>query len=132
MLPPLFLFLGLALADDPGAAEVPAVWTVAMPLGVPQFAHGEKTRGFRFCGVQAVGIGTTVYSQVQMLALAQSEEPGGLEELAWRRASAVSSAVTGLAWLASVIDGSRLHDAALEGVARAESVRAWDGVVTSE
>ena len=35
MLSPLFLFVGLALAEDPGAAEVPAVWTVAMPLGVP-------------------------------------------------------------------------------------------------
>jgi hypothetical protein len=132
MLSPLFLFVGLALAEDPGAAEVPAVWTVAMPLGVPQFTHGEKKRGLQFGGIQAVGIGTTVYSQVQMLELARSDDPGGLEELGWRRASAVGSAVTGLAWLASVIDGSRLHDAALEGAAKAESVRAWDGVVASE
>ena len=132
MLSALFLLVGLALAEDPGAAEVPAVWTVAMPLGVPQFAHGERARGLQFGGVQAVGIGTTVYSQARMVALAQSDDPGGLEELAWRRASVVGSAVTGLAWLASVIDGSRLHDAALEGTAMAESVRAWDGVVASE
>jgi hypothetical protein len=132
MLSPLCLFVGLALAEDPGATEVPAVWTLAMPLGVPQFTHGEKTRGLQFGGVQAVGIGATVYSQMKMLELAQSDDPGGREELGWRRASVAGSAVTGLAWLASVIDGSRLHDAALEGAAMAESARAWDGVVTSE
>ncbi len=132
MLSPLFLFVGFALAVDPDPARIPAVWTVAMPLGVPQVAHGETRRGLLFGGVQAVGIGATVYSQVRMLELAEGDDPGGLEELGWRRGSAAGSAVTGLAWLGSVIDGSRLHDAALEGAAMAESVRAWDGVVASE
>jgi hypothetical protein len=103
-----------------------------MPLGVPQFTHGEKKRGLLFGGIQALGTGTTVLAQVQMLELAQSDDPGGLEELGWRRTSVVGSAVTGLAWLGSVIDGSRLHDAALEGAAMAESARTWDGVVNSE
>ena len=116
-------WLGIGLAF----AEPPATWTVVMPLGVPQFTHGETRRGVLFGGLQAAAIGATVYAQLRALELSQSDDSGGKEELTWRVVSGASTGLAGLSWLASVIDGSRLHDAAL--APSAAGAREWEQVV---
>ena len=116
-----WMCMGLALAEPPGT------WTVVMPLGIPQFSHGESKRGWVFGGVQAAAIGTTVFAQVRALELAQSDESGGKEELTWRVVSGATTGLAGLTWLASVIDGARLHDEAL--APSAAGAREWEQVV---
>ena len=116
-----WLCMGLAAAEPPGT------WTVVMPLGIPQFTHGEPKRGFVFGGLQAAAFGTTVFAQMRMLDLGQSDDAGGDEELTWRVVSGASTGLAGLGWLASVIDGARLHDAALAPAAA--SARDWEQVV---
>lgn len=115
-------WLGIGLA----VAEPPATWTVVMPLGVPQFAHGEPKRGLLFGGLQAASIGTTIVAQLRALELGQSDDAGGKEELTWRVVSGASTGLAGLSWLGSVIDGARLHDAAVESADLVEASRAWE------
>ncbi len=119
----LATWLGIGLA----LAEPPPTWTVVMPLGVPQFTHGEPKRGLVFGGLQAAAIGTTVFAQLRALELGQSDNSGSREELTWRVVSSASTGLACLGWLASVIDGSRLHDAAL--APSAAGAREWEQVV---
>ncbi len=117
-----WLLFSTALADTPGT------WTVVMPLGIPQFAHGKPGRGALFGGIQAAGIGASTVATIKMIELAQIGDANAVdEEIQWRLVSVGSVALTGAAWFASVIDGARLHDVArAEAQARADSVRHWD------
>ena len=130
MVTALFLAVALAQAEEPLEPSVPGIWTVAMPLGIPQFTLHAPRRGLLFGGIQVLGIGATVYASLEMLELSQSDDPGGDKELAWRQASAASTAIVGLTWLVSGIDGSRAHDEALaRSQAMRVSARDWDALV---
>ena len=127
----MLLFSSSASAESPVSegevVEVPSAWAMVLPFGVPQFANDRNRLGFVFGGLQAVGVAGAVYSGVEMVRLAEEGEVD--QELAMREISAVSVALTGAMWLASVIDGSNAREVALK---KAESARLWERQVPTQ
>ncbi|MEC7240111.1 MAG: hypothetical protein VXW32_02635 [Myxococcota bacterium] len=121
----MFVLSSSAAAEGPASEEetvkVPPAWTMVLPFGTPQFATDRSRLGLVLGGLQAVGVAGAVYSGVEMVRLAEEGEVD--QELAMRELSAVSVALTGAMWLASVIDGSNAREVALK---KAESARLWD------
>ena len=99
------LILSLLLAAPANAG---AVWTVVMPLGVPQFTHQKPLRGVAYGSVQLALGGVATWSSLEMREAALAEDVG--RELPLRMVSAGAIAGFAATWLISSIDGSRLHD----------------------
>ena len=127
----MFLFSSTAYAESADsvdeAVEIPSAWAMILPFGVPQFATDRNRLGAVFGGLQAVGVAGAVYSGLEMVRLAEEGEVD--QELAMREISAVSVALTGAMWLASVIDGSNAREVALK---KAESARLWEQQVPTQ
>ena len=121
----MFVFSTSASAESPvseeEAVKVPSAWTMILPFGVPQFATDRTRLGLALGGLQALGVAGAVYSGVEMVRLAEEGEVD--QELAMREISAVSVALSGAMWLASVIDGSNAREVALK---KAQAARLWD------
>ena len=121
----MLLFSSTASAESPVSEEdvvhVPSAWAMVLPFGVPQFANKRTGLGMVFGGLQAAGVAGAVYSGVEMVRLAEEGEVD--QELRMREISAVSVALTGAMWLASVIDGSNSREVALK---KAQSARLWE------
>ncbi len=100
------LLLSLCLLDTPAAAADPG-WFLVMPFGVPQFTHGKPGRGVVYAGLQGALIGGAVWSSMEMLEAGLAGEVD--RDLTFRLISAGFVAAASGAWLASAIDGSRLH-----------------------
>ena len=113
------MLLSLWLLSAPAAAA--PGWTLALPLGVPQFVHGRPGMGALFAGLQVIGIGATAVATSQVYRYADSED--GDLYLTWRMVSSGTVAFTAAAWFASALGGSRLHQLELEH--RAAAGRAW-------
>jgi len=101
----LSLILSLLLAAP---AQAGPVWTLVMPLGVPQFTHQKPLRGLAYGGAQAALGGVAVWSSLEMREAALTEDFE--RELPLRMVSAIAIGGFAATWLASSIDGSRLHD----------------------
>ena len=101
--------------------KVASPWAMVLPFGVPQFATQRTKLGLVFGGLQAIGVAGAVYSGVEMIRFAEEGEVD--QELLMRDISKYSVALTGAMWLASVIDGSRARDVALE---KAQAARNWE------
>ena len=88
-------------------AQASPAWTLVVPFGVPQFAHGKRKRGLLYAGLQAVGLSASTVATVRTYGYASA----GNDQLylTWRMISAGTVAFTAAAWFASSLDGSRLH-----------------------
>jgi hypothetical protein len=116
------LLLTLWLLATP--AQASPAWTLVVPFGVPQFAHGKRKRGLLYAGLQAVGLSASTVATVRTYGYASA----GNDQLylTWRMISAGTVAFTAAAWFASSLDGSRLHQLELEAYGLAQGARDWD------
>lgn len=108
--------LSSALAAPPGLALA--------PFGVGVYAHGKPVRGAVYSLTQAAGIATLSLATVNAYAAAEAEnEP---EFVKWQSASIAGVSVLAVSYLASVLDGSRLHELEEEGQEARRRVVGWD------
>ena len=116
------MLLSLWLLATP--AQASPAWTLVVPFGVPQFAHGKRKRGLLYAGLQAVGLSASAVATLRTYGYASA----GNDRLylTWRMISAGTVAFTAAAWFASSVDGSRLHQLELEAHGLAQGARDWD------
>lgn len=114
----LLALLSTASASPPG-------WSLA-PLGIGVYVHGKPVRGAAYSLTQAAGITTLSLATVNAYAAAEAEDDAGFAR--WQGISIAGVSVTALSYLASVLDGSRLHELELEDEGKAARLRVetWD------
>jgi len=112
----LISLLSAALAAPPG-------WTLA-PFGIGVYVHGKPVRGALYSATQAAGVATLTVASVQAYAAAEAENDS--EFASWQALSIAGVSVAATSYLASVLDGSRLHELESVGESAKESVQAWD------
>ena len=99
--------LGLLISLLAAPAQAGAVWTLAMPLGVPQFTHHTPWRGVLYGALQAGALGAATWTTLEMRDAAIA---GDIDrELPLRMASAAAVAGFTAVWTVSIIDGARQH-----------------------
>jgi hypothetical protein len=112
----LISLLSAALAAPPG-------WTLA-PFGVGVYVHGKPVRGAVYTATQAAGIATLTVATIKGYAAAEAEDDS--EFASWQALSIAGVSLAATSYLASVLDGSRLHDLELEGANAKDRVQAWE------
>jgi hypothetical protein len=89
--------------------EVPPPWTVFLPFGLPQFAHGEPGWGALFASLQSIGLGTNIMGFVQ--ADGTPENDPAYDR--WVAVQYVGLGVLAASWIASILHGVELRSQTL-------------------
>ena len=113
----------LVLALVSSAFAAPPGWTV-VPFGVGVYVHGKPVRGAVYSVTQAAGIALGSVATVNAYAAADAEDDDAFAQ--WQTAGIAGITLASASYLASVIDGSRLHELEPESQAARASVVAWD------
>ncbi len=115
----------LALALVSSALAAPPAWTLA-PFGVGVYLHGKPVRGAAYSLTQAAGITTLAIATSNAYAAAEDEDDARFEQ--WQGISIAGVSVAAVSYLASVLDGSRLHELELEEASEEARARVtgWD------
>jgi hypothetical protein len=107
----------------PVAMAEPAGWNL-VPFGVGVYVHHRPVRGVVYTVTQAAGIATAAYATVTGYRAAEVEDDDTFAHAQLLSLAGVTVAAG--SYLASVLDGSRLHELEQQaGTARA-NVTAWD------
>lgn len=109
----------LALAS--AASASPPGWTLA-PFGIGVYVHGKPVRGVGYSATQAAGIATLAVASVNAYDAVLAEDDAAVTQ--WQVLSIASVTLAAGSYLASVLDGSRLHE--LEGETARARVEAWE------
>jgi hypothetical protein len=86
---------------------------ILVPFGVSVYLHGKPARGVVYSATQAAGIGVLSWGAIEGNA-ALDETTGTADEAALQRAQLIAGiglAAFATSYVASVVDGSRLHEA---------------------
>jgi hypothetical protein len=118
----LRVLLPLVLASASGPAAAGDLWTVALPLGLPQFVQHRPVAGSVYALVQGAGVAGVAVTTPPMVDALLAEDPAAYERLRLPNALAVTALAGG--WFVSAIDALHARDV-LAGE-RAAAARAWD------
>ncbi|MDO9280727.1 MAG: hypothetical protein Q7U06_02395 [Pseudomonadota bacterium] len=111
----------LALAS--AALAAPPGWTIA-PFGIGVYVHGKPVRGVVYSATQAAGIATLAVASAKAYDAAVAEDEATFNQ--WQVLSVAGVTLAAGSYLASVFDGSRLHELEKEGETARARVQAWD------
>jgi hypothetical protein len=113
----------LALLALQSALAAPPGLTLA-PFGVGVYAHGKPLRGVVYSVTQAGGIATVAAATSLAYDAAEVEDDASFAT--WQAVGIAGVSVAAVSYLASVLDGARLHELEKEGAEARRRVEAWD------
>ena len=94
------------------------------PFGIGVYAHGKPLRGVAYSLTQAGGIATAAVGTSFAYDAAELEDEAAFTT--WQGVSLAGVSVAAISYLASVMDGARLHELEKEGAEARLRVQAWD------
>ena len=116
----------LALALISSALAAPPGLTL-VPFGVGVYAHGKPGRGVVYSATQGAGIATLAVATTNAYAAALEEDEATFTQ--WQAISIAGVSVAAASYIASVFDGSRLHELEVASEQSRARVAGWDQAV---